>query len=347
MDIINAIKVLTPAIASFCIGIAITPAITHYLYKYQCWKKQAGNSRGIGDQTGTPIFNELHKERDVNTPRMGGLVIVLSVIATVVLFWVVSYLDSGGPSGKIDFLSRTQTWIPFATFVCGALMGLIEDIAVIRTRDGIRFLYRLLPALGLGTIVAWWFYAKLGMTSILVPLLGSLTLGIWIIPFFLVVLLGVFASGVIDGLDGLSGGVLSIVFAAYGVIALLQNQINLSALCFVIVGAILAFLWFNIPPARFYMTEVGFVALALTLVVIAFMTGQVAVLPLIAFIQTITVITNIIQVASKKLFGKKVFRVAPIHHHFEAIGWSAEKIVMRYWVVSVIAATLGVVLTLV
>ena len=350
MDIVNAIKVLTPATASFFIGIAITPLITGYLYRYKVWKKKSGNDRGLGDDNGTPIFNELHKEKEINTPRMGGLVIVCAVILTIILFWLVSYIDTGGPSGKIDFLSRTQTWLPFLAFIIGAIMGFIEDVFQVKSQGifqgGLPFLYRVIPTLIFGGIFAWWFYAKLGMTTTLVPFIGPVMLGIWIIPFFLITLLGIFASGVIDGLDGLSGGVLSIVFAAYGVIAFLQDQINLAAFCFVIVGGLLAFLWFNIPPARFYMTEVGFVALALTLVVIAFMTKQVFVLPLIAFIQTITVITNIIQVGSKKIFKRKVFRVAPIHHHFEAIGWPAHKVVMRYWVVSVIMASLGIVITL-
>ncbi|MCI0619502.1 hypothetical protein L0Y40_00485 [Candidatus Wolfebacteria bacterium] len=349
--IVDVVKVLAPAAAAFFAGILVTPAVTHYLYKYKAWKKRPGNVRGIGDDKGTPIFNELHKEKDVNTPRMGGVVVVLAVFVTVAIFWVVSYFTTGGPSGKLDFLSRSQTWLPFAGFLLGALVGFVEDLVTVRESrrfpDGLPFMYRALPILLFGLFAAWWFYAKLGVSELFVPFYGMVDIGIWFIPFFLAVLLAILASGVIDGLDGLSSGVLGIVFSALGVIAFFNNQINISAFSFVIVGGLLAFLWFNIPPARFYLTETGFVALALAMTIIAFMTGAVLVLPVIAFIQFITVLTNIIQVSSKKFLGRKIFKVAPIHHHFEAIGWPAYKVVMRYWVLSAIFAVLGVIIALV
>jgi phospho-N-acetylmuramoyl-pentapeptide-transferase len=349
--IVNIVKVLAPAAAAFFAGILVTPGVTHYLYKYRVWKKRAGNVRGLGDDSGTPIFNELHKEKDINTPRMGGLVVVFAVCITVAIFWLVSYFLTGGPSGKIDFLSRSQTWLPFAGFLLGALVGFIEDLVTVtetrRFPDGLPFMYRAFPILLFGLFAAWWFYAKLGMSELFVPFYGTVDIGLWFIPLFLAVLLAILASGVIDGLDGLSGGVLGIVFSALGIVAFFQSQINISAFSFVIVGGLLAFLWFNIPPARFYLTETGFVALALAMTIIAFMTGTVLLLPLIAFIQFVTVLTNIIQVGSKKFLGKKVFKVAPIHHHFEAIGWPAYKVVMRYWVLSVIFAVLGVIIALV
>lgn len=349
--IIDVVKILAPAAIAFFVGILITPTITHYLYTYKAWKKRAGNTRGMGDDKGTPIFNELHKEKDINTPRMGGLVVVIAVFLTVAIFWLVSYFLTGDPSGKIDFLSRSQTWLPFAGFLLGAIVGLIEDLVVVgysqKFPDGLPFKYRALPILLFGLFAAWWFYSKLGMSEIFVPFYGMIDIGIWFIPFFLLVLLAILASGVIDGLDGLSGGVLGIVFSALGIVAFFNHQINISAFSFVIVGGLLAFLWFNIPPARFYLTETGFVALAIAMTIIAFMTGTVLLLPLIAFIQFITVATNILQVGSKKFLGRKIFKVAPIHHHFEAIGWPAYKVVMRYWVLSVITAVIGVIIALI
>ncbi len=350
MTPVDIIKVITPATVSFLTGIAITPIITHYLYKYQAWKKRAGNTQGLGDDRGTPIFNEMHKEKETSTPRMGGLVVVFSVMLTVAVFWIISYFTSGGPSGKVDFLSRSQTWLPLAGFLLGAIVGFIEDLVVIgksrRFPDGLPFFYRVTPILLFGLFVAWWFYSKLGMSEIFVPFYGFFDIGLWFIPFFLVVLLAIMASGIIDGLDGLSGGVLSVVFAALGLIALINNQIDTSALSFVIVGGLLAFLWFNIPPARFYLTETGFMALALALTIIAFLTNTVLLLPIIAVVQFVTVGANILQVASKKIRGKKIFLVAPIHHHFEALGWPAYKVVMRYWVISVIFAFVGVLIAL-
>src|SRR3989344_3194558 len=184
----DIIKVLSPATFAFIIGIAITPLITHYLYKYKAWKKKPGNERGLGDEQGTPIFNELHKQRDTGTPRMGGLVVVGAVTITVALFWLVSYFSSGGPSGKIDFLSRAQTWLPFAGFLLGALVGLIEDLVTIgvskRFPGGLPFSYRAAPILLFGVFVAWWFYAKLEMLGVSVPFYGYFEMGIWFIPFF-------------------------------------------------------------------------------------------------------------------------------------------------------------------
>ena len=347
--VIDVIKILTPAMAAFFIGVIITPLITHYLYKFKVWKKKTGNTHGLGDDKGTPIFNELHKEAE-KKPRMGGLVVVSSVFLTILVFWLLSYLLTGGPSGKIDFLSRSQTWLPFAGFLFGTVVGFAEDLFQIKAggkfAGGLPFKYRAIPVILFGLFAAWWFYSKLEISTVLIPFFGAFDLGIFFILFFLIVLLAVLASGIIDGLDGLSGGVMSIIFGAYGVIALFQNQIDLSALSFVIAGALLAFLWFNIPPARFMLTEVGFIPLAVALTIIAFLTDQVAVLPIIAFIPFITLATTALQVASKKFRGKKIFLVAPIHHHFEAIGWPAHKVVMRYWVISAIFAIIGIIIAL-
>ena len=164
--------------------------------------------------------------------------------------------------------------------------------------------------------------------------------------------LALYASGVIDGIDGLSGGVFGSIFASYSIIAFAQNQLDLAAFSAAIVGAILAFLWFNIPPARFYMSDTGTMALTLTIATIAFMTDDlgggvgIAVLPIIGALLVATVASNIAQVISKKYFGRKLLRIAPLHHHLEAIGWPGYKVVMRYWVLSVVFAFVGVIIAL-
>ena len=180
------------------------------------------------------------------------------------------------------------------------------------------------------------------------PFWIDIDLGMMYIPFFIIIMLGVFSTSVIDGIDGLSGGVMATIFTAYSVIAFVQNQIDISALCAVIAGGTLAFLWYNVPPARFYMSETGMLGLTVTLAVIAFLTDTVLLLPIIAFPLMITSLSVIIQMVSYKHFNKhRVFRVAPLHHHFEAIGWSKEKVVMRYWIISVVFAIMGVILALV
>ncbi|OGD69101.1 hypothetical protein A2811_02260 [Candidatus Campbellbacteria bacterium RIFCSPHIGHO2_01_FULL_34_10] len=315
------------------------------------WKKKAGKEAGIGDGNGTPIFNELHKEKDTGTPRMGGIIIWASALFTIFVFWLASFLFPNELTTKLDFMSRSQTWLPLFTLVTASLLGLVDDLALVLNKGkyiagGLPLKLRIILVLLIGAIGGWWFYSKLGVSSINIPLDGVLELGILFIPFFMMVMLSLFASGVIDGIDGLSGGVMATIFSAYAGIAFFQGQIDLAAFCAMIVGGILAFLWFNIPPARFYMSETGILGLTTTLTVVAFLTGHVLVLPIIAFPLFATVLGNIIQVSSKKIRGKKVFRVAPIHHHFEAIGWPSYKVVMRYWIISVIFAILGMIIAL-
>ncbi len=348
---LDIVKIFIPWTISFFVGLAIAPLITHYLYKYKMWKKTNGNPVGLGGG-GTPIFNKLHKKKEIGTPRMGGIVIWGSVLITIFIFWFVSWLFPTDFTQKMDFMSRGQTWLPLFTLVAGSLVGLFDDILVVSKKGkyiagGLSLRTRILIILWIAFVGAIWFYFKLEVFSILIPFVGEWHLGLFFIPIFMLVMLSLFASGVIDGIDGLSGGVMATIFSAYTGIAFFQNQIDLAAFCAVIVGGILAFLWFNIPPARFYMSETGILGLTVTLTVVAFLTGQVLVLPIIAFPLFATVLGNIIQVASKKIRGKKIFLVAPIHHHFEALGWPSYKVVMRYWVISIIFAILGMVVALI
>ncbi|MCK4918561.1 MAG: hypothetical protein KAS02_02145 [Candidatus Pacebacteria bacterium] len=350
--ILDVVKIFVPWIISFFIGLAIAPLLTHYLYKHKMWKKVSGKQKGIGGG-GTPIFNKLHKEKDTGTPRMGGIVIWMSVLITIFIFWFFSWAFPSEFTQKMDFMSRGQTWLPLFTLIAGSLVGLFDDILVISGKGkyssgGLPLKTRILTVLWIAFIGAVWFYFKLEVSSILIPFVGEWSLGLLFIPFFMLVMLSLFASGVIDGIDGLSGGVMATIFTAYAGIAFFQNQIDLAAFCAVIVGGILAFLWFNIPPARFYMSETGILGLTVTLTVVAFLTGQVLVLPIIAFPLFVTVLSNLIQVFSKKTRnGKKIFLVAPIHHHFEALGWPSYKVVMRYWVISIIFAIIGMVIALI
>ncbi len=345
---INIFKVFAPMTAAFFVGIIITPFITHYLYKYQLWKKKAGKADPSG--RATPIFNQLHAHKEVGTPRMGGLVIWLSALLTVVGIWLISLLWPTSFTAKLNFLSRSQTWIPFATLLVGSLVGLLDDWLEVSGRGryvagGLSFKKRLSVVVLLALLIAGWFFFKLEMASIFIPFVGGLVIGVWFIPLFVGVSLFMFSSGGIDGLDGLAGGIFAVMFAAYASIAFFQNQIDLAAFCAVVAGSILAFLWFNIPPARFYMSETGSLGLTLTLAVVAFLTDSVVVLPIIALPLMATSLSVVIQLASKKFRqGRKVFLVAPLHHHFEALGWPAYKVVMRYWVISVIAAIVGMIL---
>jgi phospho-N-acetylmuramoyl-pentapeptide-transferase len=348
---ITIIKVLAPTAIAFIIGILITPIISHYLYVFEMWKKKAGKGVGYGGGE-TPLFDALHKQRDTNTPRMGGIVIWGSVLLTMFLIWIFQFIFPDTIIGSLDFLSRSQTWLPVFALLIGAVVGFIDDLLVVRGTGkhfagGLPLSQRLLVVGVTSIFSGWWFYEKLDVSSVSVLGNGYIDLGIFFIPFFVLVSIAIYASSVIDGIDGLSGGTFMFIFTAYTGIAVFQNQIDLAAYCATLVGGILAFLWFNVPPARFYMTETGIMALTMTLTIVAFMTDSlgggegVSVLPIIGILLVLTVFSNIIQLFYKKFLGRKLLLIAPLHHHFEALGWPAEKVTMRYWIFGFVFAIIG------
>ncbi|MES2059588.1 MAG: hypothetical protein V4438_01000 [Patescibacteria group bacterium] len=352
----NIIKIFGPSTLSFFIGIALTPTITYFLYKHEAWKKKSGKI--TTDGRAALLFNEIHKEKEIGTPRLGGIVIWSSVIITALAIWLVAKFLPTEDTVKLDFISRSQTWIPLATLLVGAVIGMIDDIMEIYglqgyAAGGMSLMKRLSAVVIVGILCGGWFYFKLDVASIGLPFGGEIFVSAFIIPIFALIMLFMYSGGVIDGIDGLAGGVFAVAFTAYAGIAFAQSQINLAALCATIVGGILAFLWFNVPPARFYMSETGTMALTMTLTVVAFMTDKLGggygllILPVVAMPLIITTLSDIIQLTSKKFRnGKKVFLVAPIHHHFEALGWPSYKVTMRYWILSIIFGIMGLCLAL-
>jgi len=349
---INVLKVILPSILTFFLGILITPFFTKFFYKYKMWKKNARTE--AGDITCDDFARVHNTKSELSTPRVGGVIIWVSVLLTAVVIFLVSEIFPTNLSVKLNFLSRGQTLVPLAAFILAALIGLVDDTLQIigkgaYAKDSIVYRRVKIGAItAIGLAIGSWFYWKLGATLIHIPFWYDVNLGWMFIPFFIIIMLAVFSTSVIDGMDGLSGGVMSTIFTAYAVIAFVHHQIDIAALCAVIAGGILAFLWFNIPPARFYMGETGILGLTVTLSVIAFLTNTVLILPIIALPLVATSVSVILQIFSYKYFGKRrVFRVAPLHHHFEALGWSREKVVMRYWVVSIVCAIIGVIVALV
>ncbi len=334
-----------PALIAFLIGVGITPFVTHFLYKYRFWKPRAG--KVALDGTPAAEFNRLHAARETGTPRAGGIVVWGSVGLAAFLLQILS-LAAPETFDPLAFVSRNQTWVPLMALLAGALVGFFDDLFEVRGKGGLRLRVRLFMVFVIAILCAWWFYDKLDVSSVsLLSPFASLELGLLFIPFFILVALALYAGSVIDGIDGLSGGVYSIIFAANAGIAFFKNQMDIAGFCAAIVGGLLAFLWFNVPPARFYLSETGTMGLTLALTVVAFLTDVrgdgigVSILPIIALPLVVTVLSVILQMASKKIFGKKIFRVAPLHHHFEALGWPPHKVTMRYWIVGVVAAIIG------
>ena len=352
MMITNVIKVMLPAVLAFFIGILITPLFSKYFYKFKMWKKSSRSTDNVDQMI--PEFKKIHNEEgELHTPRIGGIIIWASVLLCIFTVFLISIFFPSALTEKLNFLSRNQSILPLFALLAGSVIGLVDDLLQIYSggkyaRDDMVGKYAKLTILiGLGLLMGWWFYVKLGVTGVHIPFDGDFYLGIFFIPFFIIVPLGCFSSSIIDGVDGLSGGVLSTVFAAYTIIAFTSQQYDLAALCAVITGSIMAFLWFNIPPARFYMGETGIMGLTLALSTVAFMTNSVLVLPIIAMPLVITSLSNIIQMISKKVWKKRVFRIAPLHHHLEAIGWSRPKITMRYWIFSLMFAIFGTIIKII
>lgn len=352
---LDPFKVLLPAVLSFIIGIVIAPIIGRFLTENKLWKKK--NVTKTIDGKEATITASLHNDEKLPVPRLGGSVVWISVFATALLLWFISKVLPIPFTEKLVFISRNQTWLPLMAMLVGAVVGALDDLLVVDAfgsklnsyiGGGLSFPVRILAVSLLGLFAGWWFYAKLGVDAVYIPFYGHIHLGgLLFILFFVVVTLATFSTGVIDGVDGLSGGVMSAVFAAYGMIAYVHGQVDIAAFCFVVLGGIMAFLWFNIPPALFYLTETGMLALSLSLSVIAFLTDAVMYLPIIAFPLMVTTLSVILQLLWKKIFKRKLFIVAPLHHHFQAKGWTSAKVTMRYWIVSYMCALLGVVIVLV
>ena len=340
----SVIKIFILTTLAFVITIAWTPLLTHFLYKYNMGKK-------IRSSEETPIYSRLHKSKE-GTPTMGGVLIWMTVLFMALLFFVLSEVVNIEFIKQLNFLTRPQTLLPLGALVASAIIGLIDDFFNVKGRGsksgGIKIRYKLVLYFIIALVGAYWFYFKLDWTSIQVPFVGLFDIGFWYIPIFIFVIVATaFSVNEIDGLDGLAGGTLLAAFGAFGAIAFAQGKIELAAFCGVIIGALLAFLWFNINPARFFMGDTGSMSLGVTLGIVAMLTNSVLLLPIIGFLFVIVSGSVIIQIFARNFLHRKVFISAPIHHHLEAIGWPEPKIVMRFWIISAVSAVVGVIIFLI
>lgn len=327
------IMMLLLAGAAFLLGMLLTPIYTYLAYRFKFWKKQRATST-TGEAL--KVFTKLHEEKfKRNIPTMAGIITVVAV--SVVTFAL--------------NLDRAETWLPLAALIGGGAVGLLDDVINIRGNGtgvaGLRSSVKFLMITAVGLALGWYFSVKLGYDIIHIPFIGDWSVGWLMIPLFA---FAVVATGnavnISDGLDGLAGGLSSIAFGAFGVIALLQGHFLLAGFCFTVLGALLAYLWFNIYPARFFMGDVGSFALGTSLGVVAMMTNSVFLLPIIGIVFVIEAGSSLLQIASKKLFHRKIFISAPVHHHLEAVGWPETKVTMRFWVLASVAAMGGILLAL-
>jgi len=344
MGLFSVIKVFFLATLSFLAAIAWTPLLANFLYKHKLGKK-------IRDEKSAPVFSKLHKGK-AGTPTMGGILVWVTVLVLALIFHYGNRWFGGQFFSGFDFLSRSQTLLPLGALVASALVGLVDDYFNVRGigphGGGLRMRHRLLIYTAIAAVGALWFYFKLDWDLIRVPFIGNFNIGWWYVPVFIAVIVSTaFSVNESDGLDGLAGGVLMTCFVAYGSIAFLQGKTDLAAFCGIIAGALLAFLWFNVNPARFFMGDTGAMSLGVTLGIVAMLTNMALLLPIIGFVFVLESLSVIVQMLSKRFRGKKIFLSTPIHHHLEAIGWPEPKIVMRFWIIAGVTAVMGLILALV
>ncbi len=334
-------KIFTLTSLGFGLALAVTPLFTSFLYKNKLGKQ-------IRNDGSTPLFSEMHKSK-AGTPTMGGILIWATLVLLLGLFWFLDRVLHIEFFSRLDFYSRKETLLPLGALVGASLVGLLDDWLDVKQLGhkgrGLRFrvkiwLYSLVAVIG-----AWWFYFKLGFDYVYFPFAGNVQLGWLFIPLFILVVIATsFSVNQTDGLDGLAGGILMIAFFAYGLIAFVEGSYDLAAFVGVIGGALLAFLWFNVYPARFIMGDTGSMGLGVLLAVVAFLTDAVFLLPVIGFVFVLEAVTTILQLFWKGYFGKKIFKSAPLHHHFEALGWPETKVTMRLWIISAVTSIIGVVI---
>ncbi len=328
-------------ILSFVISLSMAPFLIRALHKYKIGK-QLRDKASTGEEA--VIFKELHAKK-AGTPTMGGILIWGTILIVVLLSSISTWLHWTDNS----LFSRQETLLPLFTLVAGAILGAIDDYMNLKGHGkskGIDVKPKFLLLTIFATIGAFWFYYRLGYQSIHIPFIGDATLGIWYIPLFIFIITATSnAVNITDGLDGLAGGLLTMCFFAFAIIAYFKGLLILSAFCTVIAGGIIGFLWFNIMPAKFYMGDTGAISLGATLGVIAMMTDSVLILPIICSVFVIETISVILQISSKKLFQRKIFLIAPLHHHFEKLGWNEATVVMRFWIIGGFSVILGLLLS--
>lgn len=339
----NLISIFGWSALAFAITLILTPLYLKCAKKFGLGKQIRDNALS-GEKA--EYFHEMHAKK-TGTPTMGGVIMWGSVLIVILISRLLSLFGIIPQS----LLQRGQVYLPLLTLAAVGILGAVDDwfnIKQIGGSKGIKAKPKFLLLLLFSIAGAFWFYYKLGFSSIHIPRFGDFEIGLWYIPLFILVIISsANAVNITDGLDGLAGGLLILAFLAFGGIAYAKGLLMLATLCGILAGTLLAFLWNNVPPALFYMGDTGALAYGATLGVMAMMTNSLIVFLIIGAIFIVETLSVIIQLTSKKLFKKKVFLVAPLHHHLEKIGWPESKITMRFWIIGGMFGLIGLIIGLV
>lgn len=343
MILAETVRVIVLTTIAFFVALFVTP-LWYSVLKKRHFDKQ------IREEGQAPVFYELHKKK-AGTPTGGGVIIWSTVIGLAVVFGILNNLFDGSVWHYLNFISRSETYLPLAALLLAAVVGFVDDwLGALKLGGapggGLKVRQKSVLYLLIALVGAWWFYFRLEWDVINVPFLGNFQIGWWYIPIFIfIIFASAFSANETDGLDGLLGGTSLFAFVALTTVAFVLQRYDLAAFGGVMIGALLAFLWNNIYPAKFFMGDTGSMSLGITIGIIAMLTNTALLLPFFAFILVIESLSVIVQLISKKLYhGKKIFRSTPIHHHFEALGWPESQVTMRFWIISAIFCALGLVI---
>ncbi|MGE4444061.1 MAG: phospho-N-acetylmuramoyl-pentapeptide-transferase [Candidatus Altimarinota bacterium] len=337
----HLIPIFSFSLATFLVGLFIIPYFIELLKKYKIGK-QIREEATIGKAI---EFLKLHKVK-TGTPTMGGAIILI-IVFVMVIFSII--LQKFGFINNSLF-NQKETYLALFTLLAVGLLGAIDDFLNVRgigRTKGLSARFKMFWLLVFSGAGAWWFYDKLewGTRLLDIPFTGGMEIGIYFVPLFIFIIIATANSvNITDGLDGLAPGLLLFSYGVYAYITYDQGLYLLSTLCVTIIGALIAFLWYNIKPAKVYMGDVGSLALGANLGIMAMLTNTISVLIIVGAIFIFETISVIIQLTSKKLRnGKKVFKIAPFHHHLEAIGWSEETVVFKLWLVGIVLSAIGLI----
>jgi phospho-N-acetylmuramoyl-pentapeptide-transferase len=367
--IAQGIKILLYSGLAFFIAILWAPLLISILNQLKFWKKSSRKVATTGEElTVTRKFYEENEEsvKRKFIPRGGGILIWATTIAFALFFWIILQFDLTNSSFQfLNFIDRKETFIPLGTLFFASLVGLIDDtLSTLESggnyiAGGLKLSHRLILVTIMGAFIGYWFYFKLDLTSITLPWLDIFhnqwltidlkdmvlpfigTIGWVIIPMAIVILVTIWGTSIVDGFDGLATGIFIPVFLCFAGLAYVDGFYDIATLLMVMVGTMWAYLWFNVPPAKFFLGDTGTMGILLTLGVVAILLDKIYVLPIAGFILYATELSAIIQVFSKKFLKRKILLAAPLHHHLEAIGWTKEQITMRFWMISMITSILG------
>lgn len=340
MVISEAVRVIVLTTIAFFVSLIVTPFWSRFLKKHNF-------SKQIREEAQTPVFYKFH-EKKVGTPTGGGVIIWATVLILALLFLALTKILDG-PWKYFNFVNRAETYLPLAAMLIAGVLGLVDDWLGTRgvggaSGGGLKIRHKSLLYLAIAALGAWWFYFKLEWNTLWIPFFGNIVVGWWYIPIFIfIIFASAFSANETDGLDGLLGGVSLFAFVALTTVAFALHRYDLAVFGGVVIGSLLAFIWFNIYPARFFMGDTGSMSLGITIGVISMLTNTTLLLPLFAVILVVESLSVIIQIISKKVRHRKVFLSTPVHHHFEALGWPESQVTMRFWIISAVFSALGLV----